>query len=70
MMAALYNHISDLPEKWCHNTLKNNYDETVAMIVARNGHISDLSDKWYHDPTLKNKYGLTVAMIAILGKCI
>ena len=32
------------------------------MIAARHGDISTLPKYWEHDPTLRDKYGCTVAM--------
>lgn len=48
------------PDIWYHDTLlKNNYRETVALILADNGILPD--KKWSHDKFLENNNNDTVA---------
>ena len=48
-MLLAYNDI-EIPDQWKHNpSLTNEYDNTVALILANNGIISP--KEWYHYPT-------------------
>ena len=43
---------------------------TMAMCAASDGCISHLGEQFYHDPTLKDTYGNTVAMISARCWCL